>query len=84
MAGIGIRLNRIFNKNSIAAKLFGFGYSVVVTIAPMLMESETTTPLNCISSLNKLVKIFLESVAGTVIFFPPFLESIVLESNLGN
>ena len=33
MAGIGIRLNRIFNKNSIAAKLFGFGYSVVVTIA---------------------------------------------------
>ena len=35
MAGIGIRLNRIFNKNSIAAKLFGFGYSVVVTCAPV-------------------------------------------------
>ena len=37
MAGIGVRLNRIFSKNTIATDLVGFGYSTVVTIAPMLL-----------------------------------------------
>lgn len=36
MAGIGVRLNRIFEKNSIACDLIGILYSAVVTIAPML------------------------------------------------
>ena len=37
MAGIGVRLNRIFSKNTIATDLVGFGYSTVVTIPPMLL-----------------------------------------------
>ncbi|MGN0420494.1 MAG: exopolysaccharide Pel transporter PelG [Acetatifactor sp.] len=37
MAGIGVKLNRIFSKNTIATDLVGFGYSTVVTIAPMLL-----------------------------------------------
>lgn len=37
MAGIGIKLNKIFNKNTMTARLFGFGYSIFVTIAPMLV-----------------------------------------------
>ena len=37
MAGIGVRLNRIFNKNTLTTNIFGFGYSLVVTIAPMLV-----------------------------------------------
>lgn len=37
MAGIGVKLNRIFNKNTIATNLVGFGYSAVITIAPMLL-----------------------------------------------
>lgn len=37
MAGIGVRLDRIFSKNTIVTSLFGFGYSMVITIAPMLL-----------------------------------------------
>ena len=37
MAGIGIRLNKIFSKNTITTNLFGFGYSMVITIAPMFL-----------------------------------------------
>lgn len=37
MAGIGVRLNRIFSKNTITTNLIGFGYSMVITIAPMFL-----------------------------------------------
>lgn len=37
MAGIGIRLNRIFNKRTVATSMYGIGYSVMFTIAPMLV-----------------------------------------------
>ena len=37
MAGIGIKLNRIYSKNTIATNLMGFGYSTVITIAPMFL-----------------------------------------------
>lgn len=37
MAGIGVRLNHIFQKNSIAASLAGVTYSTAVTIAPMFV-----------------------------------------------
>jgi len=37
MAGIGIRLNRIFEKRSIGAHLVGFGYSAITTLAPMFL-----------------------------------------------
>lgn len=37
MAGIGVKLNRFFEKKSIAADVAGITYSVVITIAPILM-----------------------------------------------
>lgn len=37
MAGIGVKLNRIYARNSIAGNLYGALYSTVVTIAPMLV-----------------------------------------------
>ena len=37
MAGVGIRLNKIFEKNSIAADLYGFTYSTIITVAPMFV-----------------------------------------------
>ena len=37
MAGIGVRLNRIYSKNTITTNLFGFGYSLVITVAPMFL-----------------------------------------------
>lgn len=37
MAGIGVKLNRIFRKQTILTNLYGFFYSAIVTIAPMLL-----------------------------------------------
>lgn len=37
MAGIGVRLNKIFSKESIAMNLVGFGYSMMVTVTPMFV-----------------------------------------------
>lgn len=37
MAGIGIKLNKFFYKNSITSHITGAGYSIVTTIAPMLL-----------------------------------------------
>ena len=37
MAGIGIKLNRIYRKKSLVAHLYGFAYSTVITVAPMFV-----------------------------------------------
>jgi uncharacterized membrane protein len=37
MAGIGVKLNKIYEKNTLFSSLYGFAYSVVVTIAPMFL-----------------------------------------------
>lgn len=37
MAGVGVRLNKIFSKNTLTTDLYGFGYSTAITIAPMLL-----------------------------------------------
>lgn len=37
MAGIGIKLNRIYSKRTIVSSLYGIGLSVIYTIAPMLV-----------------------------------------------
>lgn len=37
MAGVGVRLNRIFEKKSIMADMVGFVYSLIITVAPMLV-----------------------------------------------
>lgn len=36
MAGIGVKLNNIYGKNTLTTDIIGIGYSTVVTIAPML------------------------------------------------
>jgi uncharacterized membrane protein len=37
MAGLGVQLNKIFDKHTVAAAIYGIGFSFVYTIAPMLV-----------------------------------------------
>lgn len=37
MAGIGIQLNKIFDKHTVTASIYGIGFSIMYTIAPMLV-----------------------------------------------
>ena len=37
MAGIGVKLNKIYSKRSIVTGIWGVGYSTVISIAPMIV-----------------------------------------------
>lgn len=37
MAGIGVKLNKIYRRKSVISNIYGFLYSTIVTIAPMLV-----------------------------------------------
>lgn len=37
MAGVGVKLNRIFERKTLAAHLYGYAYSAMITVAPMLV-----------------------------------------------
>ena len=37
MAGIGVKLNKIYNKRTVTTNLIGLGYSSVITVAPMFL-----------------------------------------------
>lgn len=68
MAGIGIRLNKIFNKNSIAAKLFGFGYSMMISIAPMIIIITVVVLMQILLGYSKLGYATRELYSCTVLY----------------
>ena len=68
MAGIGIRLNKIFSKNSIASKLFGCGYSVMITIAPMLIIIAVVVLMQLLLGFSKLDYATRELYSCTVLY----------------
>ena len=37
MAGVGVRLNKIFSHNTLTTSIYGIGYGAVISIAPMLL-----------------------------------------------
>ena len=54
MAGIGVRLNRIFEKQTITTHLVGFFYSIVITVAPMLAVIITVLLMQQLLGFTKL------------------------------
>ncbi len=59
MAGIGVRLNKIYSKKTMLSSLIGVGYSAVITIVPMLLVIVTVMlmePLLGVSKLNYAVR----------------------------
>ena len=54
MAGIGVRLNRIFGKQTITTHLLGFFYSIIITVAPMLAVIITVLLMQQLLGFTKL------------------------------
>ena len=54
MAGIGIRLNRIFEKNTLTTDFLGFAYSTVATVAPMLVIIINLTCMGAVLGFDKI------------------------------
>ena len=68
MAGIGVRLNRIYSKNSIIAHLYGFGYSMVITVAPMFLVIIAIIIMQRILGFSKVGYADRELYACTVLY----------------
>lgn len=68
MAGVGIKLNRIFKKRSIAASVVGVAYSIIITIAPVLLVTGTILLMEAVLGFNEVDYLKKEIFSGTVMY----------------
>lgn len=68
MAGIGIKLNKIFSKNTIITNLAGFGYSTAITIAPMFLVIAAVLLMQVLLGISKLGYASRELYSCTVLY----------------
>ena len=78
MAGIGVRLNKIYSKNTIATSLFGFGYSAVITIAPMFLVIAATMLMQWMLGFSKSGYAVRELYSCTILYI--FVFSLLTSS----
>lgn len=79
MAGIGVELNRIYEKNTIGAYIWGFSYSVVITVAPMLLVIGNILLMGYVLDLSKqgyADRTLLSCTVMYMILFPYLVTSI--------
>lgn len=68
MAGIGVKLNKIFSKNTITTNIVGFGYSAVITIAPMFLVITAVVLMELLLSGTRVGYASRELYACTVLY----------------
>ncbi len=68
MAGIGVKLNRIFEKNTLTTSIYGFLYSTVVTIAPMFLIIGNILLMGQVLGFSKVGFASRELFACTVLY----------------
>lgn len=68
MAGIGVKLNKIFNKNTITTNLVGYGYSTVITVAPMFLVILAVIIMELLLGVSKLGYAERELYSCTVLY----------------
>ena len=78
MAGIGVKLNRIYHKNTITTNIVGFFYSTVVTIAPVLVVIINLMLMQKVLKFNTVRFIDRELFSCTVLYV--FIFSLLTTS----
>lgn len=78
MAGIGVKLNRIYHKNTITTNIIGFFYSTVVTIAPVLVVIINLMLMQKVLKFNTVRYIDRELFSCTVLYI--FIFSLLTTS----
>ena len=78
MAGIGVNLNRIFEKNTITTNIIGFFYSTVVTVAPMFLVIANILLMGKFLGLSEVGYAVRELFASTVLYI--FIFSLLTAS----
>ena len=78
MAGIGVRLNRIFEKRTLTTNMAGFGYSAMVTIAPMIVVIGCLVLMEYLLGFSKIGYMERELFSCTVLYI--FIFSLLTAS----
>ena len=78
MAGIGVKLNRIYRKNTITTNIIGFFYSTVVTIAPVLVVIINLMLMQKVLKFNTVRYIDREIFSCTIMYI--FIFSLLTTS----
>jgi len=68
MSGIGVKLNYIYEKNTIITRLIGAGYSVSITIAPLLVVIGTLALMMKVLGFSSVSYASRELFASTVMY----------------
>lgn len=68
MAGIGVKLNKIYSKNTITTNIVGFGYSAIITVAPMILVIGAVILMQLLLGFSKLDYFSREVYACTVLY----------------
>lgn len=68
MAGVGVRLNSVFDKKSIAADIAGVTYSIVITVAPMLVVIGNVILMGYVLGLEDVAYLDRELFSCTILY----------------
>ena len=68
MAGIGVKLNKIYNKNTLTTNIIGMGYSTMITIAPMILVIAAIMAMQVLLEVSKVGYAQRELFACTVLY----------------
>ncbi len=68
MAGIGIKLNKIYGKQTLASDLVGIGYSSIISIAPMVVVIAAVLLMYLLLGMNRVGYAERELYASTVLY----------------
>ena len=68
MAGIGVKLNKIYSKRTMLTSLIGVGYSAVITIVPMLLVIAAVMLMEPLLGVSKLNYATRELYSCTVLY----------------
>lgn len=78
MAGIGVKLSRIYSKNTLTTNLVGMGYSTVITIAPMVLVILAVMAMQILLDISSTGYAGRELFACTVLYI--FIFSLLTAS----
>ena len=78
VAGIGVKLNRIYGKNTLITNLVGFGYSTIITVAPMFLVILAVLLMQQLLGFSKVGYAARELYSCTVLYI--FIFSLLTAS----
>lgn len=68
MAGIGVKLNKLYSKKTMLTSLIGVGYSAVITVVPMFLVIITVMLMEPLLGVSKLSYAVRELYSCTVLY----------------